>query len=132
MTPLFKKLNLKQQKEIHILNAPKSFKSEMENLGGVQIHQDLQKQSSIEFALFFVQDEESIKRYVSAIFPHLKGDAILWFAYPKMSSKKYQATINRDSGWEVMAKFEMRPVRQVSIDEDWSALRFRKSDFVGK
>ncbi len=32
MTPLFKKLNLKDQKEIVILNSPKSFDPELKNI----------------------------------------------------------------------------------------------------
>ena len=59
-----------------------------------------------------------------------KGDAVVWFAYPKGSSKKYKSEINRDSGWAAMGKAGFEPVRMVAIDEDWSAVRFRRVEFI--
>ena len=48
-------------------------------------------------------------------------------AYPKVSSKKYTTDYNRDSGWNLLGEWGMEPVRQVAIDQDWSALAFPKS-----
>ncbi|PKN85696.1 MAG: hypothetical protein CVU46_10320, partial [Chloroflexi bacterium HGW-Chloroflexi-8] len=59
-----------------------------------------------------------------------RGDAVIWFAYPKGTSKKYKCDFNRDNGWNVIYSLGFQPVRMVAIDEDWSALRVRKSDFV--
>jgi hypothetical protein len=55
---------------------------------------------------------------------------IIWIAYPKQSSKKYKCEFNRDTGWEVIGKLGFEPVKQVAIDEDWSALRFRRVEFI--
>ncbi|MGF1585624.1 MAG: hypothetical protein ACFCUM_09905 [Bacteroidales bacterium] len=62
--------------------------------------------------------------------PKFKGDAILWFCYPKGSSKNYKCGFNRDTGWEGLGKYNLEPVRQVAIDEDWSAIRFRRVEFI--
>jgi hypothetical protein len=51
-------------------------------------------------------------------------------AYPKGSSKRYQCEFNRDGGWDVLAHAGFEAVRQVAIDEDWSALRFRRVEFI--
>ena len=59
-----------------------------------------------------------------------RGDAVLWFAYPKGSSKKYKCEFNRDTGWHVLGAAGFEPVRQVAIDQDWSALRFRRAGFI--
>jgi hypothetical protein len=54
---------------------------------------------------------------------------IVWFAYPKGTSKRYKSQTDRDNGWNVLGQgFE--PVRMVSIDEDWSAKRFRRASFI--
>ena len=46
----------------------------------------------------------------------------LWIAYPKGG----RADINRDSLYPIVAEATgMRPVTQVSLDDTWSALRFR-------
>jgi hypothetical protein len=55
---------------------------------------------------------------------------VVWFAYPKQSSKKYTCEFNRDSGWAELGKAGFEPVRMVAIDADWSAVRFRRVDFI--
>jgi hypothetical protein len=60
----------------------------------------------------------------------LEEDALFWFAYPKKSSKKYQCEFNRDNGWQSLGDLGFEPVRMVAIDEDWSALRFRKAENI--
>jgi hypothetical protein len=59
-----------------------------------------------------------------------KGDVTLWFAYPKQSSKRYSCEFNRDDGWQALGEANYEPVRQVALDEDWSALRFRHISFI--
>lgn len=131
MSKVFKKLNLKEQPEILVLNAPESFETELDRLKNVTIHRDLAMMEAVDFALAFVQDEETIAQIARDMAPKARGDAIIWFAYPKMSSKKYTCAINRDTGWEALDTLGFKAVRQVSIDADWSALRFRKKPFVG-
>lgn len=60
----------------------------------------------------------------------LDGDGHLWLCYPKGTSKKYKSDINRTKTWEVFAPFEFEPVSQISVDEDWSAMRFRHVDSI--
>jgi len=43
---------------------------------------------------------------------------------------RYQCEFNRDTGWATLGAAGYEPVRQVAIDEDWSALRFRKTEFI--
>jgi hypothetical protein len=56
----------------------------------------------------------------------------VWFAYPKGTSKRYTSQINRDKGWQVLGDLGFEPVRSVAIDEDWSASRFRRVEFIKK
>ena len=58
------------------------------------------------------------------------GDGMVWFAYPKGTSKKYKSEINRDNGWQILGELGFEGVRGVAIDEDWSALRFRRVEFI--
>jgi hypothetical protein len=37
---------------------------------------------------------------------------------------------NRDTGWAALGAAGFEPVRMVAIDEDWSAVRFRRADFI--
>ena len=60
----------------------------------------------------------------------VKGDAVVWFAYPKGTSKKFKCDFNRDTGWNELEALGFETVRAVAIDEDWTGLRFRRSEFV--
>jgi hypothetical protein len=62
----------------------------------------------------------------------LIGDGQLCFVYPKGSSKKFQCDFNRDTGWSVLGEKGFEPVHMVAIDDDWSALRFRRVEFIKK
>lgn len=131
MTPLFKKLNFKNQESVVVLNAPSSFEIELvEASAFTVIQKDIEKVSKIDFALVFVLTQDQIETAIASIFPKLYGDAILWFCYPKATSKKYKCNFNRDTGWASLGKFNLEGVRQVAIDEDWSALRFRKVEYI--
>ena len=127
--PTFAKLNLKDQTEIIVLNAPASFEPELKALKDVTVRRDA-KGSVIDFSLAFVTTQKEVDTLGSQVAKKAKGDAVVWFAYPKGSSKKYKSQINRDNGWAVMGKAGFEPVRMVAIDEDWSALRFRRVEFI--
>jgi hypothetical protein len=53
-----------------------------------------------------------------------KPEGILWIAYPKGGSG-IKTDVNRDKLWPVVQDSGWRPVRQVAIDDVWSAMRFR-------
>ena len=126
----FDKLNLKDQKRILVINSPESFESELKTLRGVIVQRDLKNAGDIEFALAFVTKQQQVDTLGKAIAKKAQGDAVVWFAYPKGSSKKYKSEINRDAGWQVLGDAGFEPVRMVAIDEDWSAVRFRRADFI--
>ncbi|HEU4472831.1 MAG TPA: hypothetical protein VFR58_17175 [Flavisolibacter sp.] len=131
MTPLFKKLNLKNQSTILVLNPPASFEGELENISGfVKVERKEGALAKIDFAIVFVTTQAQIEDAIKKAHPKLEGDAILWFCYPKGSSKKYSCEFNRDTGWAVLGGYGLEGVRQVSIDEDWSAIRFRKVEYI--
>ena len=130
----FQKLNLKDQKQIVVLNAPASFEPELKALRGGGISPDVQRDlkgvDQIAFSLAFVTKQKEVDTLGKAIAKKAKGDAVVWFAYPKGSSKKYKSEINRDSGWKILGDAGFEPVRMVAIDEDWSAVRFRRAEFI--
>ncbi len=131
MTPIFKKLQLPATlDEILVLNEPEGFCKELDCLKSIIIKESLIQVSKVDFALVFVMEKKQIENRIETIYPKLIGDAILWFAYPKKSSKKYTSEITRDYGWGVLGDYNLEPVRQVSIDNDWTALRFRKVNFI--
>jgi hypothetical protein len=133
MNPIFKKLNFKDQKVLHIVNAPQSFSQDSnEMLSLAAIKNSLTSTKEVSFFLAFVTKQKETDDWSKRIAPLLTDDGLLWFSYPKGTSKKYKCEFNRDTGWAVLGKFGFEPVRMVAIDEDWSALRFRKPENIKK
>jgi hypothetical protein len=128
--PIFKKLNLGTQVEIVILNAPPSFEPELRKLTGISVLRDPKKPKGVTFGLAFAATQTELDRASKVLSAASKGDAVLWFAYPKGTSKRYTCEFNRDTGWSVIRNAGFDSVRQVAIDEDWSALRFRRVEYV--
>lgn len=54
-----------------------------------------------------------------------RRDAVSWVAYPKAG--QLGTDLNRDSLAALLSAQGLRPVRQIAIDDVWSALRFRPS-----
>ena len=130
MASVFGKLNLKDQKRILVLNAPASFEPELKALRGTAVDRDVKAVDGLEFSLAFVTKQNEVDTLGKAVAKKAQGDAVVWFAYPKGSSKQYKSEINRDSGWKVLGDGGFEPVRMVAIDEDWSAVRFRRVEFI--
>jgi len=57
------------------------------------------------------------------VFEAAKADRLAWIAYPKAS--QMGTDLNRDILWKLVKPMGIRPVRQVSVDDTWSAMRFR-------
>lgn len=131
MTPLLKKLNFKDQNQLCILDSPPEFQAEMKKMEMfTTIVTSPGKCKEIGFALIFVKSKPAIDKAFKSIKDKIKGDAVLWFAYPKGTSKKYKVDISRDKGWDALGKAGFEVVRAVAIDDDWSAMRFRKAQFI--
>jgi hypothetical protein len=129
MSPVFTKLNLKSQREILVINAPSSFEVALAALKDVTVRRAPSAIKTVEFALAFVMKQKELDRLSTVLASKAIGDACIWFAYPKGTSKQYHCEFNRDTGWDVICAAGFNKVRMVAIDADWSALRFRRSQY---
>ncbi len=71
----------------------------------------------------FVQDTAELDERAEPALQAARRDALAWIAYPKAG--KLGTDLNRDRVWEHLEGRGVRPVRQVAVDDTWSALRFR-------
>jgi hypothetical protein len=129
---VFTKLNLKAPKQVVIINAPASFESSMSGLGKIEVVRDLKSVKAIEFVLAFATKQAEVDKLAKSIAAKAEGDAIVWIAYPKGTSKKYTCDFNRDTGWNALLEAGFDTVRQVAIDDDWSALCFRRLEYINR
>lgn len=80
--------------------------------------------ASADAALVFVKRAQDLASpEVDAVVAAACRDALAWVAYPKAG--KLGTDLNRDSLAALISERGVRPVRQISVDDTWSALRFR-------
>lgn len=134
MDPLLKKLNYKDEEEILVLNSPPEYQGLLNDFTKstrvLTNIDNLVSDQGIKFALIFLFKQEDLSKLIPLFIEHLIEDAKLWVTYPKKSSKKYKSDIDRDHGWEHLGEYGYEPVRQVAVDDDLSALRFRQVSYI--
>lgn len=128
---IFKKLQFKDFDKIYVLNAPPEFNPHLDEMAEITlVKKSPNCKQQYDFVLCFVKSCDDILKYAQKAADKLKKDAILWFAYPKKSSRKYTSDISRDGGWQPLGDLGFEGVRMISIDDDWSALRLRQAQYI--
>lgn len=131
LDPVFKKLNYKDQSTLYIIDAPDSFTPNVKTMEAfAAVKTSLTGAKQVNFILAFVKTQRQIDGMATKVLQLLADDVVLWFAYPKGTSKKYTCDFNRDTGWNAFGAAGFEPVRMVAIDEDWSALRLRRVEHI--
>ena len=133
MDAVFKKMNFKSSPVVVVLNAPPSFEMNLEGMSNLAtFERDLSLIATTDFVLAFCTQQSEVDVIALEVSKKLEDDGLLWFAYPKGTSKRYQCDFNRDTGWAILGELGFEPIRAVAIDEDWSALRFRRVEHIKK
>ena len=130
MHPVLKKLNIKiQNMAVLILNAPQEYVEVMQAFDA-EVH-TVVKEERYSFIQIFGTSNQTIQNLAKETVSLLLNDGLLWLCYPKKSSKTYRISdCSRDTVALLLADEGYEPVRQVAIDDDWSALRFRKVENI--
>jgi len=108
-----KKLQIPAGTSVLLVNSPPGF-----NLGG-----HVSKKGSGAAVLVFAANSEQLVTNGKPAIDAAKEDRISWIAYPKAG--QMGTDLNRDKLFELMRPYGIEGVRLVSIDEVWSAMRFR-------
>jgi hypothetical protein len=129
---VLKKLQFKDQGQpVLILSAPQAYDEVIRSFEG-EVHRTAEVDSYDFVQIFGTSNEELVSLAKSAV-KNLKDGGLLWLCYPKKSSKTYKGSdCSRDTVMYLLADEGYEPVRQIAIDEDWSALRFRKVEEIKK
>lgn len=126
---LFKKLLLKPGHRAALLGAPAEYPPAGEELpAGVRLEDAAAVAQAgpraFDFVQLFVRSAGELAAQAPLALAAVKPDGLLWIAYPKKMSK-IKTDINRDAGWDVVHGAGWQGVALVSIDDTWSAMRFR-------
>lgn len=127
-SPLSKKLRIKEGQKITIINPPEGYMNLLGELPhGVEL--EGHTKGEFDFVHLFVNNIAELEEIGPEALDAVKYDGILWVSYPKKSSG-ISTDISRDVGWDIMSRNGLRPVAAVSINDVWSALRFRPVECV--
>lgn len=88
-------------------------------------------EGSFDYAHLFVASLAELERDAPAAIRCLKEDGLFWISYPKGTSG-IKTDINRDTGWQLMRSMGMEGVANVSVNEVWSAMRYRPAGAAAK
>ena len=131
LNAILKKLQYKLQPEILLVDAPHEFVSVVSDWKKTAaIQTDAVQGKHFNFAVVFVKTIKDVSAASRKYVKLLEPDAVFWMVYPKKTSKKYKSDITRDNGWQALGEMGYEGVSMISIDDDWSAFRFRKPDFI--
>ena len=72
----------------------------------------------------FVRTRAELAREAPRAINAVRPDGVLWISYPKKSAAG-SSDLSRNVLWKDLAPLGWGPVSQVSLDDTWSAMRFR-------
>jgi hypothetical protein len=114
---LWEKLQIRPGTTVAILNAPTDAPV---LVGPFEVTADL---GGADAVLLYAGNRDELASRGAAVVSAAREDRLAWIAYPK--AKKLGTDLNRDILAHEMTALGAHPVRQVSLDGTWSALRFR-------
>lgn len=112
------KLQIKPGRQVAVLHAPDDVVIDVEPADLVE---DAAEADAV--VLFVRSTADLSTREGSLLVEAARRDALAWVAYPKAG--RLGTDLNRDSLNALMVERGVRGVRQIAVDDTWSALRFR-------
>jgi hypothetical protein len=110
---LTKKLVIKPGNTVRVINAPEQYE-QLENMP-----EGADEQADV--VLLFGESRDALERSLPTAITTVHRGGVFWVVYPKGG----KSDLSRNDLWAVLEPFLWRPVSQVSVDDTWSALRFR-------
>jgi hypothetical protein len=122
-TPLAKKLGLKSDYSVYLVNQPKHYWKLFEELpkGICEVHQP--ELASVDFIHLFCSTKQQLVIEAEKCKSYLKKSGHFWVSWPKGSSK-IPTDLKREPIREYLLNIGLVDVKVASIDLDWSGLKF--------
>ena len=119
--PVAERLQVKGARRLAVLHAP----PEQDRAIGVAAARA--DPALADVVLLFTPDRARFDAELPSVLSKTREDAILWVAYPKLTSR-LAADLSRDIIHAAAPAHGLDTVSQIAIDADWSALRLKRVD----
>lgn len=117
--PVAERLQVKGDRRLAVIGASAALDK---TVGAGKARADVREADVV---LMFAPDRTRLDAELPGLLATLAQTAILWVAYPKMSSS-LAADLSRDVIHSLAPKHGLDTVSQIAIDADWSALRLKR------
>ena len=117
--PVAERLQVKGDRRLAVIGASAQLE---QTVGASKMRADLAKADVV---LLFAADRARLDTKLPGVLEKMPDSAILWVAYPKLSSK-LAADLSRDIIHALAPKHGLDTVSQIAVDDNWSALRLKR------
>ncbi len=128
---LAKKLQIKSGMDVLVINAPEGYVDRLRaDYSEGEVHALDERpggKGHFDCVHLFVRDSGELESFYNTAHAAMRPDTIFWISYPKMSSA-IKSDLNRDTLHVRIISDGWQGVRQVSLDDTWSALRYKRPD----
>lgn len=121
---LLARMKIKPEHSLLVLNSPAGYVKPTD-----KVDTRLTLDGKYHAIKLFVKDKHDLDAYALKVVNALKDDGLLWICYPKKSAA-IKTDLTRDNGWDALKKQGYEGVSLVSVDDTWSAFRFRPTEKV--
>jgi hypothetical protein len=123
MSDLSKKLQIKPGKHWLLFNAPANYLTIFEPLPD-EVFISYEPTGNFDGIQLFIKNAAELSSSLEVLKPILKPDTIFWVTYPKKSSRM-DSGLEMMGSWDELTNSGLRIVTSVSVNETWTALRFK-------
>ena len=128
-----KKLRLAAGQRVVVLNAPKGFTALL-SPGPADIATRLAPAQAYDVVQLFVNSADELRRLGPDAIRAVKPDGLLWITYPKGGQTRAATDLPATPSWtkrdvlgEITSVTGYKPVAFVAIDDNFTALRFKRA-----
>ena len=132
LSPLARKLRMKASHRVAIVNAPPSYLAMLAPSPG-DLHVEAKPDQSFDVVQLFVNNTDELRGLGATAIRAVKPDGLLWVCYPKSGKTRGATDLPATPSWtksDVLGEFTgetgYKPVAFVKIDDNWTALRFKR------
>jgi hypothetical protein len=111
--PLAERLQVRKDRRLALAGSPIAIEAPAASL------------KEAEVVVQFVRNRAEFEANIPPLLKTIRADAILWVAYPKLTSK-LAGDINRDIIHGAAPALGIDCVSQIAVDDDWSAMRMKR------
>lgn len=118
--PVAERLQVKGKRRLAVIDAPTGVDSQ---IGVIKQRCNVSKADVV---LLFAANCAHLESSLPKMLKKMAKESIIWIAYPKLSSQ-LAGDISREVIRALVARLGLDTVSQIAIDDDWSAMRVKRS-----